>query len=386
MRPCASVSGTRCTRCTPDSNLSLAKAPRPRISATISLKPPLVPSLAAIDLGLPALPRGIALVHAEQVAGEQRRLVAAGAGADFEDDVALVHRVLGQQREPELLDQPLALAPRAPAARRRAISRISASVLGSAISASRSASSAGDLAIGLDLRHHRIELGEFARQLDELLRRQLARQLGLDHGVAGEQRVELALGQRGHSCSPSAAANASSRSRIAMPGRLLDQRAQQRLGLLGVEIEQHRLDRAERRRRQRQRAIAERHQRQRADRLGGQLAAQRHRLAGGAALVDDRPSARAAPAPRSDRSGRRPGGCRGRRRNRNCTRSLEPTERKSTRGISSSSWNSSDGTSTMAPTSTRSGSLWRRRRSASARARPAPWPRRIRRPSRPSGT
>jgi hypothetical protein len=40
---------------------------------------------------------GVALVHAEQVAGEQRRLVAAGAGADFEDGVALVHRVLGQQ-------------------------------------------------------------------------------------------------------------------------------------------------------------------------------------------------------------------------------------------------------------------------------------------------
>ena len=37
MRPEASVSGTRCTRCTPDSNFSLAKAPRPRISAMISL-------------------------------------------------------------------------------------------------------------------------------------------------------------------------------------------------------------------------------------------------------------------------------------------------------------------------------------------------------------
>ena len=37
MRPEASVSGTRWTRCTPDSNLSLAKAPRPLISAMISL-------------------------------------------------------------------------------------------------------------------------------------------------------------------------------------------------------------------------------------------------------------------------------------------------------------------------------------------------------------
>ena len=55
------------------------------------------------DLDLPALLGGVALVHAEQIAGEQRRLVAAGAGADFEDDVALVHRVLGEEREPQLL-------------------------------------------------------------------------------------------------------------------------------------------------------------------------------------------------------------------------------------------------------------------------------------------
>ena len=99
MRPCASVSGTRCTRCTPDSNFSLANAPRPRISATISLKPPLVPSLVGDDLGLPALLGGVALVHPEQVAGEQRGLVAAGAGADFQDHVALVHRVLRHERE-----------------------------------------------------------------------------------------------------------------------------------------------------------------------------------------------------------------------------------------------------------------------------------------------
>ena len=51
------------------------------------------------DLDLPAAPGGIALVHAEQVAGEQRRLVAAGAGADFEDGVLLVGRVLGQQQD-----------------------------------------------------------------------------------------------------------------------------------------------------------------------------------------------------------------------------------------------------------------------------------------------
>ena len=37
IRPPASVSGTRCTRCTPDSNFSLAKTPLPVIVAMISL-------------------------------------------------------------------------------------------------------------------------------------------------------------------------------------------------------------------------------------------------------------------------------------------------------------------------------------------------------------
>ena len=46
---------------------------------------------------LPALALGIARVHAEQVAGEDRRLVAAGAGAHFQVDVAFVARVLRDQ-------------------------------------------------------------------------------------------------------------------------------------------------------------------------------------------------------------------------------------------------------------------------------------------------
>ena len=46
-----------------------------------------------------------------------------------------------------------------------------------------------------------------------------------------------------------------------------------------VEFEQHRLDRADRRRRQRQRRGSRGRQRQRADRLRGEFAAQRHRLA-----------------------------------------------------------------------------------------------------------
>ena len=40
MRPCASVSGTRCTRWPPDSNLSFAYAPSPATRTIASRKPP----------------------------------------------------------------------------------------------------------------------------------------------------------------------------------------------------------------------------------------------------------------------------------------------------------------------------------------------------------
>src|SRR6516162_11864219 len=61
------------------------------------------------QFGLPAAPRGIALIHAIEIAGEQRRLVAAGAGADFEDDALLVHRVLGGERKADVVLERVAL-------------------------------------------------------------------------------------------------------------------------------------------------------------------------------------------------------------------------------------------------------------------------------------
>ena len=51
---------------------------------------------------LPALLLGEARVHAEDFGGKERGLVAAGAGADFEDDVLLVVGILGQQQHLEL--------------------------------------------------------------------------------------------------------------------------------------------------------------------------------------------------------------------------------------------------------------------------------------------
>ncbi len=58
-------------------------------------------------LDLPAVEVGIALVHAEQVAGEQRRLAAAGAGPDLEDRALLVGRVPRQEQLPDGIDQDL---------------------------------------------------------------------------------------------------------------------------------------------------------------------------------------------------------------------------------------------------------------------------------------
>ena len=78
------------------------------------------------DLDPPALAFGVARVHAEQVAGEDRRLVAAGAGAHFQVQVAIVARHRAA---------PAAPAVRAPAARRRA--------LAAAISSSASSRSSG---------------------------------------------------------------------------------------------------------------------------------------------------------------------------------------------------------------------------------------------------
>jgi len=49
------------------------------------------------DFHLPALAFGEARIHAEQIAGEQRRFVAAGSGANFQKYAALIVGVLRQQ-------------------------------------------------------------------------------------------------------------------------------------------------------------------------------------------------------------------------------------------------------------------------------------------------
>ena len=94
IRPCDSVTGTRCTRCTPPSYFSRDQAPRrgagvPRLDRDGRVLDAAEVGLGGVDdLGLPAVPLGVAQVHPQQVAGEQRGLLAALARLDLEDDVA----------------------------------------------------------------------------------------------------------------------------------------------------------------------------------------------------------------------------------------------------------------------------------------------------------
>ena len=105
MRPCDSVAGTRCTRCTPPSYFSFAHTGVARPAGAHRdgrrLDAAQVGRLVVEHLGRPALPLGVAQVHPQQVAGEQRRLVAALARLDLEDDVLAVVGVLGQQQLPQ---------------------------------------------------------------------------------------------------------------------------------------------------------------------------------------------------------------------------------------------------------------------------------------------
>ena len=96
MRPWLSVTGTRCTRCTPPSNFSRAHGASPGGGAARLHRDPHVLVAAQVGLrgvehlGAPATALGVPEVHPQQVAGEQGRLLAALPRLDLEDDVAVV--------------------------------------------------------------------------------------------------------------------------------------------------------------------------------------------------------------------------------------------------------------------------------------------------------
>ena len=132
------------------------------------------------DFDLPALAFGVARVHAEQVAGEDRRFVAAGAGADFQVEVAFVARVLRDQLREQFGVELLPGAALALAISSSASSRSS----GSLRIASAAARSRRGLGFGGQRGRDRLQLREFARELAEAV--------GVaDHAGIGEQAFEF---------------------------------------------------------------------------------------------------------------------------------------------------------------------------------------------------
>lgn len=118
MRPWVSVSGTRCTRCTPDSNFSLANAPRPWHLGDDFL----VPAHGALgrrnQVHLPALQgcRSAPYMRNRSPANSEASSPPV-PGANFEHHVALVHCVLRQQGDANILREFVAPGLQAAAAR-----------------------------------------------------------------------------------------------------------------------------------------------------------------------------------------------------------------------------------------------------------------------------
>ena len=81
----------------------------PLTSKMISFRPPTPLSLCDKTSTFQPRDLGVARVHAEEVGGEERGLVAARAGAYLDDDVLLVARVRRQQSAPDVLFQSLLL-------------------------------------------------------------------------------------------------------------------------------------------------------------------------------------------------------------------------------------------------------------------------------------
>ena len=110
MRPCASVAGTRCTRWPPDSNFKRVVDAVALDAQHHLLVAAQVGRALAHHLATPTLAFAVAQVHARQVGREQRRFLAARAGANLDERVALVVGIAWQQGGLQLRLQALDIA------------------------------------------------------------------------------------------------------------------------------------------------------------------------------------------------------------------------------------------------------------------------------------
>ena len=210
MRPCVSVAGTRCTRCTP-------RLPAHRAEGAVArhLEDGFLDAAERAvgerdRLEAPARALDEARVHAVEIGGEERGLVAAGAGADLDDRVAVVERIAREERG---LEPRLELGDAS--ARGGSTSRAaSAAISGSSTRTSSRASR--ELVLGL------VELG---RQLDD---RREAAVLPAELGELVAGRANVSGLESSRSTSAARASASPSRSRRLRGSALL------RLGRLGV--------------------------------------------------------------------------------------------------------------------------------------------------------
>ena len=148
----------------------------------------------------PALQRGKSFIHAEQVAGEQRGLVTSSTGADFQHHISFVHRILGQQRDADLLGQFEAAGSERVALGFRHAAHFG---FGRGIGDQRVDLThfLGGGAIGLDGFDQRIEFGQFPRDPHIVFRVDLPKQLRLQRSVVRQQDIKFGFGQHRHELS-----------------------------------------------------------------------------------------------------------------------------------------------------------------------------------------
>src|SRR5436853_3558948 len=151
----------------------------------------------ADDLDLPAAQLGVAAVHAEEVGGEQRGLVAAGAGAHLNYGALLIGRVLGEEMQAQLLEK---LAPAVIGLVELVLGQLPQLFVGRGVVGERNqlAPLGLGLAVLADCVDDRIQLRELLRQLHAGRLIDALTELGLERCPALNELVELLGGDGCH--------------------------------------------------------------------------------------------------------------------------------------------------------------------------------------------